>query len=156
MRDFIVKALKDAAEHMEPGVPKTKKETVFVNIENVSHTIINLVSFMQENDIPDSAVFTHVCSCSATHVEPGDYLTYQIDVETTEKERDEYRRRRFDQIAFKKLYDLLTAAGYKRVGFNSGLLKQFKDTTIYDMFLEKDWDRLEKRYSLSFHLAEEV
>jgi len=40
--------------------------------------------------------------------------------------------------------------GYKRTGYNSGLLKQFDDTTVYDMYISKDFDRLVKYYSLPF------
>lgn len=40
--------------------------------------------------------------------------------------------------------------GDKRQGFNSGLLKQFDDTTVYDMYMNDEWDRLVKYYSLPF------
>ena len=67
-----------------------------------------------------------------------------------DKDKLKFRRKRFSTIAFKRVFDLLTTNGYKRVGFNSGLLRDYKDTTVYDMYMENDFDRLVKYYSLSF------
>ena len=60
------------------------------------------------------------------------------------------RRKRFTGLAFKNVYDLLTANGYKRKGFNSSLFRNFADTTVYDMTIIKDYDRLVRYYSMSF------
>ena len=38
----------------------------------------------------------------------------------------------------------------QRVGFNSGLLREFADTTVYEMCINREFDRLVKLYSLSF------
>jgi len=53
-------------------------------------------------------------------------------------------------VAWAFIYDALIKNGYKRVGFNSGRLKEFNDTTVYEMYSSKDFDRLIKYYSLSF------
>lgn len=53
-------------------------------------------------------------------------------------------------IAFPLVSQLLRDNGYTRVGYNTGLLKEFDDTTVYDMYVDDDFDRLVKYYSLPF------
>ena len=77
-------------------------------------------------------------------------LSWVVPVPTTDNDKLKYRRRRFTSIAWRAVFDLLTTSGYKRVGYNSGLLKDFDDTTVYDMYMAKDFDRLVKYYSLPF------
>ena len=146
MKDLIIQALNDAFARFEKTVPQTKTKTEYVDIEDVSPA--NIVSFMKEKNIPDNAcfggkpngydAFDQVCLC------------YDVKIPTTDKERLKYKREKFSNSAWAKVYPLLTQNGYKRVGFNTGLLKAFDDTTVYDMFINSDFDRLVKYYSLSF------
>lgn len=146
MKDLITQALNNAFLVLEKQVPQTKLKAVYVNIDDVSP--LNIVSFMKENNVPDTAcfggkpngydAFDQVCLC------------YDVDIPTTDDDKLKFKRNRFSNIAWTKVYASLTQNGYKRVGFNSGLLKEFDDTTVYDMFINKDFDRLVKYYSLSF------
>jgi intergrase/recombinase len=77
-------------------------------------------------------------------------LAWEIDIPTTEKDKLSFKRKRFTNIAWKFVYDLLIKNGYKRVGYNTSLLKEFDDTTVYDMYINEDFDRLVKYYSLPF------
>lgn len=145
-KDLMIQALDDAFTKIEKITPQTKVDVKYVNIEDAKPS--DIVDFMKENNIPENAYFggksngydgfDQVCLC------------YDIDVPTTDKEKLKFKKGKFTQIAFEKVFQILTINGYKRVGFNSGLLKQFDDTTIYDMYINKDFDRLVKYYSLYF------
>jgi hypothetical protein len=98
---------------------------------------------MKSNNVPDNAYFD-------TDYNDSVVLSWTIDIATSDADKAKFKKDRFDSIAYKFVYDALTGNGYKRVGFNSGLLKDFADTTILDMYLNKDFDRLVKYYSLYF------
>ena len=58
-------------------------------------------------------------------------------------------------MAWQSVKDVLSKNGYVRSNSNSslvsqGLLKEFRNTTVYDMYMKKDFDKLTKYYSLSF------
>ncbi len=149
MKDLIIKTLNDAIIVLNKRVPQTKKETVYQDIKDMMP--LDIPKFMLENNIPSDAYFGG---------RPNDYdsfdqicLCYDIDVPTTDKEKLKYKKDKFSTIAFKLVFECLTNSGYKRVGFNSGKLREFDDTTVYDMFITNDFDRLVKYYSLSFILA---
>jgi len=146
MKDLIILALVQARGYLQIQVPQTKKKTIEVDIDDVRP--IDMATFMKSYNIPEDAYF---------HGIDNGYdgfskfvLCYDIEVPTTEKEKENFVRQRFSTVAFKYVYELLTINGYKRVGYNTGLLKEFDDTTVYDMYLKQDFDRLEKYYSLSF------
>lgn len=145
MKDLIVTALNEAYENINNRIPQTKKETVYAYIEDVEP--LELVDFMKSNNIPDNAYFGG---------EPNSYdsfdrvcLCWQIDVLTTDKDRLKFVKTQFNN-SFGKVNKFLSDNGYKRKGFNSGLLRQFDDTTVYDMYINKDFDRLVEYYSLYF------
>lgn len=144
MKDLIIIALNQANEDLNKiGVPLTKPKTKYVNIDDVKP--LDIEEFMRDNNIPDNAEFGG---------KPNGYddvcLCYDIDVPTTEKEQLNFKIKRFSTIAFKKVYDLLIINGYKRIGMSSALYKEFNDTTVYDMYVNNEFDRLVKYYSLSF------
>lgn len=98
---------------------------------------------MVDNNVPDDAYF----DCD----HDSNLLTWEIDVPMSDDDILKFRKKRFTNLAFKYIYDLLISKGYKRIGFNSSLLKEFKNTTIYDMYMNNDHDRLVKYYSLYFN-----
>ena len=111
MRNLISKALNDAFTTLENQIPQTKKKTETISIQDVKPS--QLMSFMKSNDIPNDAYFT-----GADNGYDGwndIVLAWEVDVPTSEKEKLEYKNYRFHDIAFKKVYDLLTTNGYKRI-----------------------------------------
>lgn len=145
MEDLIIKALNEAYENINNRIPQTRKEVVYVSIEDVEP--LELADFMKSNNIPDNAYFGG---------EPNSYdsfdrvcLCYNIDVPTTDKEKLKFVKTQFNN-SFSKVHNCLISNGYKRKGFNSGLLRQFEDTTVYDMYINRDFDRLVEYYSLYF------
>lgn len=147
MKELLIAALNDAFTILEKQTPQTKHKLIEVNIQDV--TPLNIVQFMKDNDIPDDAWlggkdngydgFSEICLC------------YNVDIPTTDKDKLIFNRRRFTNIAWHKIYELLLANGYKRVGYNTYFLKEFDNTTVYDMYIAKDFDRLVKYYSLPFN-----
>jgi len=146
MKELIIRTLDNAHSLLEKQVPKTKKKTKCVSIQEVNP--LELSSFMKSNNIPNDAYFTG--TDNGYDAWDDVVLAWEIEIPTTEKDKLIFKRKRFSSIAFKHVYKLLTKNAYKRVGYNTSLLKEFDDTTIYDMYINKDFDRLVKYYLLSF------
>lgn len=146
MKELIIQALNDAFVMLEKRIPQTKVEIKYINIEDVKPCDIS--KFINDNNIPNNAYFGG---------KPNGYdafsefcLCYEVNIPTTDKDKLKFNRKIFSDIAFKLVHDSLTNNGYKRRGYNSGLLKQFDDTTLYDMYIDKDFDRIVLYYSLPF------
>lgn len=147
MKDLLKNALSNAHTQLERQVPTAKNNLVEVCIDDVNP--MDLPQFMIDNDIPEDAWFGTEESQtlgSCTRV----LLLYNTRIQTTDKDKMIYRRKRFTSIAFQIVLKLLLENGYKRIGSNSGLYKQFDDTTVYDMYMNNEYDRLVNYYSLSF------
>jgi hypothetical protein len=146
MKNLIIEALDNAFESLIKNVPLTKKKTEYISILDVNP--LELIKFMKDNNIPDNASFggrdngydgwDDIC------------LVWEVDEPTTETDKLKYKKKRFTSIAFQSVYQVLVNNNYKRVGYDSGSLKQFDDTTVYEMYIKKDFDRLVKYYSLPF------
>jgi len=146
MKDLIIEALNNAFSLLVKQIPQTKKKMKTVSILDVKP--LELISFMNDNNIPNDAYFAGIDNGYDGWNDM--VLAWEVDIPTTENDKLTYKRKRFTNIAWKFVYDLLTNNEYIRVGYNSGLLKQFEDTTVYDMYMDKDFDRLVKYYSLPF------
>lgn len=162
MKNLISQALDDAFTTLEKQVPQTKKKIKTVSIQNVKPS--QLISFMKSNNIPNDACFT---STNNEHNGWNDIvdvvLAWAVDVPTSEKEKLEYKNYKFHDIAFKKVYDLLTINGYKRVsGRDRGRITykkrsnilssivMFDNKSIYEIYMDKDLDKLVEYYSMYF------
>lgn len=77
-------------------------------------------------------------------------IWYEKQQPMTGKRKDAYLRRRFQSRAFHHVYELLVRHGYERIGFKSNLLAKFDDTSAYDMYINKEYDRLAEYYALAF------
>lgn len=159
MKELIIQALNDAFALLEKQVPQTKKKAKTISILHVKP--LELVSFMKTNNIPDDADF----SGKDNGYDAWDdiVLAWEVDVPTSEKEKLEFKNYRFHDIAFKKVYELLTTNGYKRVtDRNQGRITykkrsntisyivMFDNNTVYEMYINKDFDRLVEYYSLYY------
>ena len=159
MRNLISKALNDAFTTLENQVPQTKKKTETISIQDVKPS--QLMSFMKSNDIPNDAYFTG----TDNGYDGWDdiVLAWEVDVPTSEKEKLEYKNYRFHNIAFKKVYDLLTTNGYKRISGQDrdritykkrsntiSSIIMFDNKSVYEMYIDKDIDKLVEYYSMYF------
>lgn len=146
MKDLIIKVLDDAINKLDKITPATKRVEKSICIYDVHP--LDLPAFMKDNNIPDDAYFSNG---------PDDVsLSWFVDVPLTDSDKLNFRRKRFSMIAATCIYGPLTHNGYERVGFNSASLKAFADTTVYDMYVNKELDRLIKFYSLMFKLKSEI
>lgn len=146
MTELLISALDEAFIILNKSIPQTKKITKSISILDVKP--IELVSFMRNNDIPDEAYFD---GKDNRYDGWNDIqLSWEVDVPTTDKDKLDFCRRRFNDIAFTLIYNSLTTNGFKRITLTSSFFKEFKDTNIYDMYVNKDFERLEKYYSNYF------
>lgn len=158
MVDLIKKALDEAFVLLQKQVPQTKMCTKSIGIDEVKPT--DLIKFMEDNNIPDTAYF----DCSESHFSLFvPMLSWSIDIPTTDKEKLDFKNRRFHDIAFKSVYNSLTTNGYKRVSANHDKRISYKrinssissiilfdQKSIYDIYMDKDFDKLIEFYSLYF------
>ena len=78
------------------------------------------------------------------------YATWETKEDKTEKEILKEKKKKFTGFAYKFIYNILVKEnGYKKLGYSTAHLKKFDDTTIYDLYVANDYDRLEEYYSLS-------
>ncbi|MFW6219979.1 MAG: hypothetical protein ACOC33_03990 [bacterium] len=148
MKDLIIAALNDAMTLLIKQIPQTKKKIKSIDISDISPS--ELTQFMKKNNIPDTVYFDGRNNSYDAWDIGTIVLSWEINVPTTDEDKLKFKKQRFSTIAWKFVYDILIKNGYKRKGYNSGLLKEFNDTTIYDMYINKDLNRLVKYYSLSF------
>lgn len=146
MKELLLKALSDAIVKLDKYTPLTKKELRSVSIVDVKP--IELLQFIEDNNIPKDCCFDG--ADNGYDAWDDILLSWEVDVVTDKEDRLKFRRKRFTTIAFRMVYDLLTTNGYKRVSYNTGLLKPFDNTTVYDMYINKEFDRLIDYYSLPF------
>jgi hypothetical protein len=146
MKDLIIDSLKDSLDILEKRTPKNKKVVKSISIMDVNP--VDLKDFMSKNNIPNTAYFDG--RDNGYDAWDDILLSWEVETPTTKKEQLIYKRRVFSDIAFKLIYNTLINNGYKRVGVCSSKFKEFDDTTIYDMYVNKDYDRLVKYYTLYF------
>lgn len=159
MKNLISKALNNAFTTLENQLPQTKKKTKTISIQDVKPS--QLMSFMKSNDIPNDAYFTGIDNGYDGWNDV--VLAWEVDEPTSEKEKSEYKNYRFHDIAFKKVYDLLTTNGYKRISDrNQGRITykkrsnsissiiMFDNKSVYEMYMDKDLDKLVEYYSMRF------
>ena len=160
-KSYLSIALSDAFTTLENQVPQTKKKTETISIQDVKPS--ELMSFMKSNDIPNDAYFT---GTDNGYDDWNDIvLAWEVDVPTSEKDKLEYKNYRFHDIAFTKVYELLTTNGYKRIsernhgritykqrskysGVSSIVL--FDNKSVYEMYMDNELDKLSEYYSMYF------
>ena len=154
MQNLIEKALNDAFIILEKQVPQTKKKRRSVYVQDIKP--IELISFMKSNNIPADADFDK-------DDDDDLLLSWLVSVPTTEQEKTEYRNYRFHDIAWANVYKILVTNGYKRIAgkdigrisyknrknFISSII-MFDNKTIYEMYIDKDLDKLMEYYSMYF------
>lgn len=146
MKDLLITALNEAYTILENRTPQTKKELKQLTISDVNP--LELTKFITDNNIPLDCWFGGIDNGYDGYSDIC--LNWEIDVPTTEKDKLKFSNDRFRSIAWKIIFDSLTNNGFKRIGVPSHLLSQYSDTTVYKMYIEKDYERLVKYYSLYF------
>lgn len=146
MRELLISALDNAFILLNRQIRQSKKITKSISIFDVKP--IELIKFIKDNNIPDDAYFD---GSSNGYSGYDDFLlSWEVEVPTTDKDKLHFCRKRFNGIAFKFIYDSLTSNGFKRIYPLTSVFRDYDDTSIYDMYVNKDFDRLEKYYSNYF------
>ena len=151
MKELIIKSLDEAFEKLAKIAPQAKNVNKQVNIKGL--TLGQIQEIIKENNIPINATIDEI-----DDREKYDWGTNEIGIlwyvekPTTNDDILEFMRKDAWGYAFKAVHKALTENGYnyKRVGFGSQILAEFDCTTVYDMYINKDWERLVKYYSLQF------
>jgi len=147
MNTIIENAMTEFMTYVIGTLPTIMKGEKKVDISDVLP--IDLADFIKANDIPDNADFDG---------EENGYdgftgrlfLSWRITIPATDKYRDAIKVRRFNLRVFRSVGTALMANGYNRISNNSGAYREFKNVSLYDMYIAGDFDKLARYYSLSF------
>ena len=150
MLDLILKALDDTLAKLDRIAPTTKTYTKSMDIMGVNPLEIH--TFMKDNNIPDNAYFDGIDNSYDDWVAGEINLSWDVEIPTTKDDILNFKRKKFTNTAVKFIFDSLTNNGYGRVGFCSSLLDEFRNTSVYVMYMNKDYDKLVKYYSLYYKI----
>lgn len=146
--NIIIPVLQDVLSRTK--APATKVVSQYSN-SIADMTFEQLSQYVKENDIPAQAFITIQKEYSFLGEDENIVLEWHIKVPTTAEEKEDAIKRWFNtSVSFRAVSDALIKMGYKRVGVNCINFKEFKDTTVYDMFVNREFDRLQRYYSLYF------
>jgi hypothetical protein len=149
MENIIKRKLTECYDSLGTFSPmKKQQKEVYVGGGNISELLdivenIVLTENIDKNDIRFIS--------NTNYSMDGDIIAiFDIEVPKTKNDLDIEKEKKFKNKYFKVVFDEMIKKGYKRVGFSSHLLKEFDDTTVFKMFLNKDFDRLTKYFSIFF------
>lgn len=146
MKELIIQALDAAFLKTNAQIPQTKKVQRDIDIMDINP--IDLLTFMKENGVPDDANFG---GRNNGYDGYDDFILYWfVDVPTTTKDHKQFAIKHFTNVAFKMIFDVMTANGYKRVGVNTSEFSKFKNFNIYELYLNGQIDLIVEYYSLYF------
>jgi len=137
MKDLIEKTLTEYHTYLLSVVPQTKKVYTGLNIDEINP--FELTNFLIENNVPKDCWFGYDDDDNYS------YVGFKIEIATTESDKLNHMINRFNNEVFRKIYQVFIDNGYKRKVYDSKYLKKFKKT-VYEMFIEKDFDSLEDYY----------
>ena len=141
------------AENIAPALsslrpPETKTAMRHFSIDGES--VLDLPDIMKNNNIPGDAWISTFCETPAPFEEEHACLRWEVKVPTNEEDKLRYCRRHYQHRLWKRVYQNAIEEGYKRVGVWSDRFREFDDTTIYDLAIQNNIERLTKYYSLYF------
>lgn len=145
-----MQALVEAIVILDKQTPTKKHRTMLISIDGVNP--LGLIDFMKKKNIPDDAQF--MGQPNAYDAFDDICLGWDIDVPTTDTDNLKYKQDNFPRIAYRFISASLTANGYKKCGFDSSILRKFKNHTIYDLYINNEQDLLLEYYSAQFKLTQ--
>lgn len=148
METLIKEALNNAYHILDKQVPQTKTNTIRFDVFDNDITPFNVGKFIEDNKIPDTAYFGGVENSYDAYESFA--LCYDVRIPTSDMDKLKFKELEFARIASNTVYTLLTKNGYKRVGYDSKLVKEFNNRKIYNMFTDQDFEGLVKYYSLAY------
>lgn len=139
--NLIKSALDDAYVKVNNQVPKTKEIQKDSLVSGL--TVEEIYNFCKNNNISlNSELFTN---------DEGDiYISQTVTLSMTDKDIKTFKEKKFENTAWKCVYDSLTSNGYKRIGVVSSFFKKFDGVNLYDRYLNEDFTTLIEYYSCRF------
>jgi len=147
MIEIIRDGIRDTLSNIK--APKYRVATKTIEITDIKP--YDIKSFMDEENIPKSAWFDSK-EDAYDSFSYGTYLSWEVEILATKEFKLKIVKYKFETTVLSHVYNRLISNGYKRKGFNSSFLREFDNTTVFDMYINKQWSRLEKYYSLSFEV----
>lgn len=146
MQELILSALSVALEKLENRVPQTKNKENFISLRDVEP--LKLMEFMRENNVPEDAWFDGEDNGYDAFSDIG--LMWWTKIATTQQDKLKFKTKRFDDIAWNCVRDILVANGYKVCPIDYGFLREFKFDNLYTMYTKGEYERIFKFYSFRF------
>lgn len=146
MQELILSALSVALEKLENRVPQTKNKENFISLRDVEP--LKLMEFMRENNVPEDAWFDGEDNGYDAFSDIG--LMWWTEIATTQQDKLKFKTKRFDDIAWNCVRDILVANGYKVCPIDYGFLREFKFDNLYTMYTKGEYERIFKFYSFRF------
>lgn len=146
MQELILSALSVALEKLENRVPQTKNKENFISLRDVEP--LKLMEFMRENNVPEDAWFDGEDNGYDAFSDIG--LMWWTEIATTQQDKLKFKTKRFDDIAWNCVRDILVANGYKVCPIDYVFLREFKCDNLYNMYTKGEYERIFKFYSFRF------
>lgn len=153
MKHLIKEALAGLANLPYSSTKKTVQENKGFN---GYPTVEELIEVAQEINIPINKISVTTEECYTLGSYSDICLTWDVEVDKTEKEIAADIKTRFNRGAFKRVYDILIPNGYKRTSSSTSEYKKFDQYNVYDLYYAEEWEILEAYYLLAFKKDEDV
>ena len=144
MKNLVIEAINETFEKMERITPTQKGRNHFVSIQGVNP--LQLVEFMEENNIPKDATFEGQNNSYDAYDDFG--LSWVTPIPTTQADKDRFQKDWFNRNFGEKVGYLLKDNGYKRIPYNSLLFKKFNSTCKLTEYKNSNFDFFVEYFSL--------
>ena len=147
MKALIKEGLEITFNKVLKRVPETKIIEKLISVVDVDP--LGLIDFMTENNIPDDAYFTgkdngydgweDIC------------LGWEVKVPTTDVEKLQFKRKRFEKDALVEVGKILRENGYTSSNYHYKKFKEIQGKEyLYDRYMKDDFNKLFELFSLLY------
>ena len=142
-QNLVLPTLEDLHKQLMRNPAPRNKRVIRESEDITAIKVADLLVYMQQNNIPGNAKIMH----NAKSVN----LQWESIEPTTEDDTLKYIKRSFNGWkTVKAVHDILTENGYNRISVWSNEYKPYKNTSIYEMYISEEYDKLRSYFSLTF------
>lgn len=146
MKEIIIPALEKAADILDKITPKVKKIKKMKSIIDVHP--LRLTKFMEDNNIPSNASFDG--RDNGYDAWDDIVLSWEIEVPNNVSDRINYKKKRFESIAYRHVMNAMKENGYTRRPLSKNSIADFNKTVVYDLYTNQEIDKLVEYYTNIF------
>lgn len=147
MKELIKKALSE----LENLPYSSTKKTVERKLDLDNYPSVAEISKLAEKvGLPLNKIFIGTEECNTLGGASDVYLAWDEQVDKSKEEIALDVKKRFNNGAWKRVYDMLTANGFTRTSCSTSEFKKFDQYNVHDLYYAGEWDILEAYYSLRF------